>query len=68
MTTLPVEVLLFDDGTFKNLGAPRIVDYREAEGVILKWQAAQAPAVTIVLLDQPANTARGLRAGVRRVP
>jgi predicted RNase H-like nuclease len=45
--------LHFDDGTFRDLGVPQIVDYREAEGVILKWQAELVPTVTIVLLDQP---------------
>jgi predicted RNase H-like nuclease len=29
------------------------VDYREAEGVICKWQAEHAPMATVVLLDQP---------------
>jgi len=42
-----------DDGTFQSLGAPQIVDYREAEAVLLKWQAKQAPMATIILLDQP---------------
>jgi predicted RNase H-like nuclease len=42
-----------DDGTFHELGPPRIVDYAQAEGVILKWQAEQVPTATIVLLDQP---------------
>jgi predicted RNase H-like nuclease len=41
------------DGTFHDLGKPQIVDYREAELVILKWQAEQVPTATIVLLDQP---------------
>jgi predicted RNase H-like nuclease len=48
-----VGVIHFDDGTFHGLGAPQIVDYREAEVVILKWQAEQIPTATIVLLDQP---------------
>jgi predicted RNase H-like nuclease len=48
-----VGVLHFDDGPFHGLGVPQIVDYREAEGVILKWQAEFAPKATIVLLDQP---------------
>lgn len=48
-----VGVLQLDNGTFREFGPPRIVDYREAEGVILKWQAKQAPTATIVLLDQP---------------
>jgi predicted RNase H-like nuclease len=48
-----VGVLQLDDGTFHELDPPRVVDYREAEGVILKWQAEQVPTATIVLLDQP---------------
>ena len=48
-----VGVLHSDDGTVHGLGAPQIADYRKAEGVILKWQADQLPAATIVLLDQP---------------
>ena len=58
-----VGVLHFDDGTFHGLGAPQIVDYREAEEVILEWQAKQAPMATIILLDQPTivNNAAGQR-------
>jgi predicted RNase H-like nuclease len=48
-----VGVLHLDDGTFHELGPPRIVDYPQAEGVILNWQAEQIPAATIVLLHQP---------------
>ena len=48
-----VGVLRLDDGTFDELGPPRIVDYSQAQGVILKWQAEQLPTSTIVLLDQP---------------
>jgi len=48
-----VAVLRHDDGTFHDLGLPLIVDYREAECAILKWQAEQVPTATIVLLDQP---------------
>jgi len=48
-----VGVLHLDDGTFRELGPPRIVDYPQAERVILKWQAEQMPTATIVLLDQP---------------
>ena len=48
-----VGVLHSDDGTFHDLGPPQIVDYPQAEGVILKWQAEQVPTATIVLLDQP---------------
>ena len=35
------------------LGSPQIVNYCEAEGTILKWQAEQKTVATIVLLDQP---------------
>ena len=45
--------LRFDDGTLRDLGVPRIVNYREAEGAIQKWQAELVPTATIVLLDQP---------------
>jgi predicted RNase H-like nuclease len=48
-----VGVLQFDDGTFHGLGAPQIANYRQAEGIILKWQKEQVPTATIVLLDQP---------------
>ena len=48
-----VGVLRLDDGTFDELGPPRIVNYSEAQGVILQWQADQLPTSTIVLLDQP---------------
>jgi predicted RNase H-like nuclease len=48
-----VGVLQLDEGTFTELGSPRIVDYHEAEGVILEWQTEHAPMATIVLLDQP---------------
>ena len=48
-----VGVLLLEDGTFNELGPPRIGDYSQAQGVILQWQAEQLPTSTIVLLDQP---------------
>jgi predicted RNase H-like nuclease len=48
-----VGVLHCDDGTFHELGPPRIAKYREAEGAILEWQAEQVPTATIVMLDQP---------------
>ena len=46
-------VLHSDDGTFRDLGVPQIVNYPEAEGTILRWQAELVPTTTIVLLDQP---------------
>lgn len=32
---------------------PQVVNYREAEDTIIKWQAQHNPTTTIVLLDQP---------------
>ena len=48
-----VGVLQRDDETFRELGPPMVVNYTEAEDVIVKWQAELAPTSTIVLLDQP---------------
>lgn len=41
------------DGTFKELGPPRVAAYRDAEEVIVEWQAAHLPTATMILLDQP---------------
>jgi predicted RNase H-like nuclease len=46
-------VLQLDDGTFHELGPPRIVNFPEAQEIILQWQAELGPTATIVLLDQP---------------
>ena len=46
-------MLHLDDGTLNDLGPPQIVDCREAEGVILEWQAEQVQTATIVRLDKP---------------
>lgn len=48
-----VGVLHLDDGTFREIGPPQIVNYSEAEGVILGWQGERVLTATIVLLDQP---------------
>jgi predicted RNase H-like nuclease len=48
-----VAVLRANDGSFQELGSPEVVNYREAEGTILQWQAQQKPAATVVMLDQP---------------
>ena len=48
-----IGVLHYGDGTYQNLGQPRIVDYIQAEERILKWQREEAPAATIIMLDQP---------------
>jgi predicted RNase H-like nuclease len=42
-----------DDGSFKELGLPEIVNYCQAEKRILEWQVREKPATTLVLLDQP---------------
>jgi predicted RNase H-like nuclease len=46
-------VLVRDDGARQELGPLVTVDYRDAEHVLLGWQAEHLPASTIVLLDQP---------------
>lgn len=48
-----VGVLHRDDATFLDLGPPQVVDYLQAEDVIVRWQDEQKPTATIVLLDQP---------------
>ena len=48
-----VGALLLDDGTFHEFGPPQIVNYPEAQDVILKWRAERVPTSTIILLDQP---------------
>jgi predicted RNase H-like nuclease len=48
-----VGLLRANDGSFQELGSPQVVNYREAEVTILKWQAQQKPSATIVMLDQP---------------
>jgi predicted RNase H-like nuclease len=58
-----VAVLHREDGTFRELGPPRSVNYGEAEATILQWQEEQRPTATVVLLDQPTmvNNAAGQR-------
>ena len=58
-----VGVLRAGDGTFRELGSPQVVNYREAENTIAAWQLQQKPEATIVLLDQPTivNNASGQR-------
>jgi predicted RNase H-like nuclease len=48
-----VAVLYAENGETLDLGPPQIVNYDEAESVILQWQAQHLPQTTIVLLDQP---------------
>ncbi len=48
-----IGLLRANDGSFHELGLPQVVNYPEAESMILKWQAQYKPTATIVLLDQP---------------
>ena len=48
-----VGVVRLDDGTYRELGPPRTVNYPEAENIILQWQIELKPTATIILLDQP---------------
>lgn len=48
-----VGVLLRPGGNLQEIGLPLTVDFREAERVLLAWQAKHEPTSTIVLLDQP---------------
>ncbi len=48
-----VGVLQTDGARFHELGPPEVVDYDEAESLIVAWQAEHSPAATVVLLDQP---------------
>src|SRR6266481_217405 len=58
-----VGVLCLNDGTFVELVPPRRADFREAQTIILGWQAEKTPTTTIVMLDQPSivNNAKGQR-------
>lgn len=42
-----------EDGSYHELGPPKVVDYRQAEAAILDWQAEHAMGATIIALDQP---------------
>ena len=48
-----VGIVRAGDGTYRELGSPRVVDYCAAEDTILEWQRQENPAATIVMLDQP---------------
>ncbi|MDZ7761737.1 MAG: hypothetical protein U5L00_15955 [Desulfovermiculus sp.] len=55
-----VWVLRADDGTFRELGSPQVVNYHEAENTIAAWQSQQKPEATIVLhVCQLASSAFG---------
>jgi predicted RNase H-like nuclease len=42
-----------DDGSLRELGEPRVVDYRGATDIIVEWQRQVGATSTLVLLDQP---------------
>jgi len=41
------------DGTYRELGPPRVANFTEAEQHIVAWQREFEPHTTLVLLDQP---------------
>lgn len=41
------------DGTFLELGQPRIANFTEAEAAISEWRSRERPGATIILIDQP---------------
>jgi predicted RNase H-like nuclease len=53
-----------DDGSLRELGEPRVVDYPGATDLIVEWQRQEAAVSTLVLLDQPTivKNATGQRA------
>lgn len=58
-----VGVLRKDDGSYEDLGPPRVADFAGAQATICAWQATHQPSPTLVLLDQPTivNNAQGQR-------
>ena len=58
-----VGVVCSDDGGIIELGPPQTANYQEAEAIILQWQTALVPRLTVVMLDQPTivNNAAGQR-------
>ncbi len=48
-----VGVVRTNDGMFRELGLPQLVNYSEAESTILDWQIRHQVESTAVLLDQP---------------
>lgn len=48
-----VGIVRREDERYTELGPPRIVDFKEAETLILRWQSELTPARTLILLDQP---------------
>lgn len=55
--------VLFTAHGFKELGAPLVVNYQEAERKIQEWQSDHRPEATIIMVDQPiiVNNAAGQR-------
>ncbi|HKE21045.1 MAG TPA: DUF429 domain-containing protein [Bryobacteraceae bacterium] len=48
-----VAVLLQPDGSFVELGLPRVASYSEAETIIRDWRTKCQPDSTLIFLDQP---------------
>jgi predicted RNase H-like nuclease len=46
-------LILGNDSSVHEIGLPEIVNYSEAERLILDWQRQHAPDRTLILLDQP---------------
>lgn len=46
-------LLVPSGGDFREIGPPQVVNYSEAEQLILDWQRQFRPKRTLVLLDQP---------------
>lgn len=48
-----VGALRHDDGSYRELGPPKVVNYERSECIILELQSEYAPLSTIIALDQP---------------
>lgn len=46
-------MLSTNEGSYWELGPPQVVNYRQAEDTIFKWQTQENPKATVVFLDQP---------------
>lgn len=46
-------VVRYHDGSHKELGPPQVVNFNQAEEVILGWQDLEKTASTVVMIDQP---------------
>lgn len=48
-----VGVIKEQNGTFRELGEPIIVNFPKATAIILNWQEVERPESTLILIDQP---------------